>query len=666
MELLGGCATAGHPRDSLLSGMGLYSRPSSFRYGSGPRQPAITAVSSSQEVLAPFLACASPSEFIELQRGVDMARLVTGLDDWSAVRLGALGPLRAGADILNRKRAAFLVTATREYGAARAEIFALFLVHSAFDDDLREVLGLLAGDKHLGETLGRMGAIREALRQRGLNLSDHEDRPERLSDVARGLASAANEALSTSELRRGALAMKYSAQRGQLPPPYQQALDEVERAEMEAAFSPGSVALGSFDTLTFGVPVGFYNLAAGTSHGAYSLSRGWYEQATRELAPAALLVALYAGGKGVRYLSEARGTTGVEWERGRLQGPEPHLKGLKEVVERLRERLDLDGIGALARYIQTSREAALFVGAGGEPAAVALYEARGNVAKAQAWFAEATSERTSPAASRAGAGSTLKGVASLVDETAGHTREVVETRLIQAELESPGPRLPGVVALLKEQHPSLSAPPPGVPEGAGLWREYVAYREKRLIELEQGKAAEGPLRWEAYEQMRGLFARGLAFERAMVSLLRADAALPQAQRRFLKDFNSPRIETSVGVTKAGKPGVRYADVLLIEEQPPPGQSPRVEILSFKSRDFRTLPVEPLTAQMVADASEALRYYGETLDIRRPTLKLRGKPVPVQRLRLVYDGKLKPENINTMRDAVRRAEKAVRGVEVLFE
>lgn len=93
-------------------------------------------LSSSQEVLAPFLACTSPAEFIELQRNVDMARVVEELDDWSAVRLGTLGPLRTGASILNRKRAAFLITATREYGVARAEVFTLFLVHSAFTDDV--------------------------------------------------------------------------------------------------------------------------------------------------------------------------------------------------------------------------------------------------------------------------------------------------------------------------------------------------------------------------------------------------------------------------------------------------------------------------------------------------------------------------------------------------
>jgi hypothetical protein len=389
--LLGGCATS-HPRERLLR----HALEAEGSAGGFPSEPASNA-----EVLARFLACTSPAEFIELQRGVDMPRLVEGLEDWAAVQLGSLGPLRAGANVLNRKRAAFLVTATREYGVARAELFALFLLHSAFTDDLHEVLVLLARDKRLGETLGRMGTVREALQRRGLNLSDYKDRPERPGDVARGLASAANEALSTSDLRRGALAMKYSVQRGQLPPPYQRALDEVERAEMEAAFSPGSVALGSLDALTFGVPLGFYNLVAGTCHGVYALSLGQYEQATRELSAAAGLVGLYAGGKGVRYLTEARGATGAK--RG-LQVPELGVEGVAEVAGRLWERLGGEGLRELARYMQAKREAALLVYEGGETGAVALYEARGNVARAQAWLSEAKPERADLTPMRIGAG----------------------------------------------------------------------------------------------------------------------------------------------------------------------------------------------------------------------------------------------------------------------
>ena len=324
--------------------------------GGEPVPPGWPDVSSNSQVLAPFLACTSPGEFIELQRRVDMARLIEGLDDWSAVRLGTLGPLREGASILNRKRAAFLVAATREYGLARAEVFALFIIHSAFTDDVHEVLVLLGRDKQLGQTLGRMGAVRETLLRRGLNLAGYADRPERPGDVVRGLAHAADEALSTSELRRGAVTLNYSARRGQLPLRYQHALDEVERAEMEAALSPGNVTLGSLDTLTFGVPLGLYNLVAGTCRGVDSLSQGHYEQATHELAAAAVLVSLYAGGKAVRFVSEGRAGTG--WARVRhLQVPELGFEGLASVVERLWGRLGGEGMRELARYIQANREA---------------------------------------------------------------------------------------------------------------------------------------------------------------------------------------------------------------------------------------------------------------------------------------------------------------------
>ncbi len=383
--------------------------------GGQPVPPGWPDLPSSQEVLAPFLKCASPAEFIELQREVDMARLVEGLDDWSAVRLGTLGPLLAGAELLNRKRASFLVTATQEYGAARAEVFALFIIHSAFTNEVHEVLLLLGQDKQLSQVLGRMLSVREALWHRGLNLGSYGDRAERPGDVARGLARAANEVLSSSEMRRGALALKYSAQRGQMPVPYQQALDEVERAEMAAAFAPDNVALGSFDALTFGVPLGFYNLVAGTCHGVHSLSQGQYEQATRELSAAAVLIALYAGGKAVRFVSE--GSAG--WTRVR-QIPVPDLgfKGLTVVVERLMERLGREGMRHLARYIQAHREAALFVYEGGEAGAVALYGAKGNVARARAWLAEAKPERAEPSLSRPLASEPRRGVGFAKDGAA--------------------------------------------------------------------------------------------------------------------------------------------------------------------------------------------------------------------------------------------------------
>jgi hypothetical protein len=435
------------------------------------------------------------------------------------------------------------------------------------------------------------------------------------------------------------------------------------------------------------VPLGFYYLVAGTGQGAYSLTQGQYEQATRELAPALLLGALYAGGKGMRALSGARGAPGAG-----LSLPKLRLLALEEQVRHLEARLGVDGLRELARDIQASREASRFVAVGGVDAALALRDAQGNVARAQALFSKARPEATGssavksgtgkrpaevasvadeaarPSPKRAGAAQPPESLASLVDEKAGLSREVVEARLAAAELESAGPRLPMDMATLEKQRPSLDAPPPGA-ESNPRWPEYVAYFEKRLEEIEQGKATQGPLPWEAYGQMRGWFARGLTFQRLMVELLRADAALPRALRRFLGDFDKPRIETNVGVWKE-KSGLRFADVLIIEEGELFGQPPRVETLSFKSRDLSRLNREALTAQLLEDAREALRNYGETLDIRRESLQpllRQGSEVPVQRVRLIYEGgALKPKRAIDLKSAISNAKSKVPGVEVFFQ
>ena len=606
---------------------------------------------SSREVLEPFLACTSPAGFVALQHGVDMPRLVESLEDWDAVRLGTLGPLDArGSEVLNRKRAAFLVTATEKYGTAYTEVFALFVLHASFDDELREVVRLLAQDKQLGETLGRMATVREELQRRGMPLEESPERGERAGDVLRGLGRAGRDMLSSTSVSGEARYTELMALRGQLPPPYQAALDEVEKALAERHYSPGSVAAGSFDSLTFGVPLGFYHLMAGTGHGAYSLTQGQYEQATRELTPAAFLVALYAGGKGARALTEARG--GPRWH----QLPALDVDGLKALVGRLEEQLGVTAARDLLRYLQVSREGAWVAAEWGEAGVLALYEARGNPAKAQALLAEARRESARASATRGGG---ARG--SLAPEAAASAEAAAKARLLQAEMEASGPRLSKDVKVLKKLAPNPEAPPPGVEGGSGLWRDYVAYRERRLKELQSGEAVEGPLKWEGYQEMRGLYARGLAFERTMVSLLEADAALPQAQRRWLRDFNQPRIETHVGVAKAD---LRFADVLVIEERPAAGQPPRVETFSFKSRDLSEMEPKALEARMTADASNALRYYGETLNILRDGMR---QTAQVQRVHLVYEGKdLKPKNSSVLGNALDNTHDAVQGVEVLFQ
>jgi hypothetical protein len=696
--LVQGCASVPHPGDSGLSLPGLASFPAEVAlvsthwsdseaagHGTEPQgrttcgglvvPPDWPDFSSGdgEALLAPFLTCASPAEFVALQQCVDMPRLLEALDDWRAVLLGALGPVREdAAHLLQRKRATFLVSATERYGTFHAEVFALFVLHSAHDDEVDAVLRLLARDKQLAQTLALMPAVREELRARGLPLSGYRERAEQAGDVLRGLGRAGRDALATSQLVQGPRYLEMTGRWTRLPPPYQRAAHEVEQALALRHFSAGNVALGAFDHLTFGVPLGFSYLVAGTGQGAYSLSRGHYEQATRELAPAVLLGALYVGGKGVRALSEARGATGVGTPSlNGLQAAEPRLRNLQQLVRQLEAKLGMEGLRELARDIRARREAGRFVAVGGVDAALALREARGDVARAQAHLSRARPEVTGASAPRSGThkgAAAAESLASLVDEAAGLTREVVEARLALVELETPGPRLPRNMAVLEKQRPSVDAPPPGA-EGNPRWGEYVAYYEKRLGELQQGKAAETPLRWAPYEQMWGGFARGLAFERLMVALLEADAALPRTQRRFLGAFHTPRILRSVGVKKP-ESGLRYADVLVLETGGPTAGPPRVETFSFKSRNLAPLKKESLMTQMVEDAREAQRKYGGTLDIRRDSLQplLReGSEVPVQRVRLVYEGgSLKPAKSKDLEAAVREAEHKVPGVEVLFQ
>ncbi|HLK99253.1 MAG TPA: hypothetical protein VK539_01665 [Myxococcaceae bacterium] len=676
-----GPSSVRHP-DAAPSGPPLYRRHRERRFSARvgtPAEPGMAAtellavvprgwpeLEDDQQVLGPFLACAAVAQFLELQATVDMVAVVERLEEWSAVRLGAVGPLLSAeaGQALALKRYAFLRSAGERYGPAYAEVFLLFLLHSAYDDEVRELLRRLAAERQLARTLGPYRAVSQHLARRGLPLSSFPERGQQAGDVVRGLGRAASEALGTSPVADGARYLNMSTQRAHLPPPYQRALEEQERALSQQHLAPGSTALGGFDSMTFGVPLGFYHLLAGTTQGLSTLAEGELEEATYQLAPAMLLVSVYAGGKGMR-AAGARVSPGT----GTGLSPEAYLRGLREAAERLREQLGQEAVEKLARYLQASREAAVYVGAGGERAAMALYEAGGNVPRAQAMLSKArpgstgagpTQDAATPrAAPEVRATASL---ATLVDTRVGHTAEVLASKLRMAELESAGARLSGEVAVLERQRPVLEAPPLGL-QGNPLWGEYVTYFEGRLQELKAGSSTKAPLTWLSYERMRGVFARGLAFERFMVGLLREDAALPRAQRRWLQDFNEPRIETNVGMTKDGVAGIRYADVLIIENQPPAGQPPRVETLSFKSRNLAPLDRDILGEQVATDARDALRHYAGEVNILRKSLRLR---VRIQRVRLVYEGgDLKPRDLKNWKAAVKDAKQRYADIEVLL-
>ncbi|MFY0583506.1 hypothetical protein ACN28S_62670 [Cystobacter fuscus] len=193
-------------------------------------------------MLAPFLACSSPADFLALQQRVDMPRLVMRLNDWSAVRLGSLGPVREeAAGVLNGKRTSFLLQSPERYGAANAEVLAHFVLDSSHDDDLRDILSLMARDKRLQEVLELLPSLGPALEVREIKPSAHPERDFQWSDVGRGPARAGRDALSTIPVVDGAQSrlMELATIRAQLPPPYQEALDVVEREQLARRFSKG-------------------------------------------------------------------------------------------------------------------------------------------------------------------------------------------------------------------------------------------------------------------------------------------------------------------------------------------------------------------------------------------------------------------------------------------
>lgn len=414
------------------------------------------------------------------------------------------------------------------------------------------------------------------------------------------------------------------------------------------------------------------------------MAQGKYEQATRELAPAALMVALYAGGKGARALAEATPSERANLRRLAV----PDIEDLKAVVKELEEQFGPDAIREIFPGLRGNRRFALAAATNGRGAVAALHEARGNAAKAQALLMEVARREAAEAASTRGLPESSPEVAPARGVPADALRtvpakgnaakrtgssgqysqsaelskvEAAKEKFRQAELDAADARLPKDVKLLRKLAPKLNEPPPGVEKGAARWRDYVAYRKNRLKEIRDGEPVKGPLKWEGYEEFRNLHARGMEFERKMVAILEEDAAKPRAERTWLKDFEQPRIETHVGVAKVD---FRYADVLVIEGQPTPGQPLRVETFSFKSRDFRFLGSEELEVRMNTDVSNAMKYYGGALRILRKHIRQQAQ---VQRVRLVYESKgLLPEDPYPVVGMARAAEESIKGVEVVFQ
>jgi hypothetical protein len=139
-------------------------------------------------------------------------------------------------------------------------------------------------------------------------------------------------------------------------------------------------------------------------------------------------------------------------------------------------------------------------------------------------------------------------------------------------------------------------------------------------------------------------------------MLQGEAEVPQGKRQLLQEMERPQVSENVGLTRDGSDARTYVDQLVVDEATLQGASPRVETFSTKQRDFRRMSDQSLRAQVEADAREALRKYGGTVEIRRQGHPLFERRVPVSRVHLVYDSGMLPDLHDLGREMVTAAKK----------
>lgn len=222
----------------------------------------------------------------------------------------------------------------------------------------------------------------------------------------------------------------------------------------------------------------------------------------------------------------------------------------------------------------------------------------------------------------------------------------IQARLVEAEALETGARQTAVLKDLSRLRPLPERPPAGVTAGEALWRDYVTYWERRFSELSAPDArAAGirpPLTRESYQLFRTRFARAMKFQSDVSAMLQAEVEKPRGKRRLLHEMARPQMEENVGLAHEGSDARTYVDHLVVDEATLESNAPRVETFSTKQRDFTHTSDQSIRSQVEADAREALRKYGGTVEIRRQGHPLFERSVPVSQVHLVYDSGMIPD------------------------
>ncbi len=172
-----------------------------------------------------------------------------------------------------------------------------------------------------------------------------------------------------------------------------------------------------------------------------------------------------------------------------------------------------------------------------------------------------------------------------------------------------------------------------------------------------------PRTWPGYQLFRTRFIRALEYQGKVSTWLRGELSRRPAERRLLREMEQPRLDDNVGLKPKGRGSLTYADHFVVDEATLGRSTPRVETVSTKQRDLRSMEPTDLSRQVQIDAREAVAKYGGEVEVRRPGHPLFERRVPVSRVHLVYDESLVPLK-SELRGQMRRAAREA-GVELHF-
>jgi hypothetical protein len=226
-------------------------------------------------------------------------------------------------------------------------------------------------------------------------------------------------------------------------------------------------------------------------------------------------------------------------------------------------------------------------------------------------------------------------------------------------------RHPAQLEQLLPLRPRLHQPPPGVSPDEPYWQRYVAYWERRYQEMlddsrEGRPLPKPPVYYEFYGPLRLLFHNASVYEQGRAEALRQQTLLPAKERVYLTSMEHPRLEIHLGVRPRGAKKTFFVDQLGWDLSG--GLNPLVEVFSNKQRDFYRKTRNEATAQGEKDAREAVRKYGETIEVRRRGHPFFGRMLNVSKVHLLYDKRMVPD---LFQESIRRAAENL-GVEVHFE